>query len=429
MTDWGLSNAHLEAWDFGRDGWSNERVAAYLTVPFRDAFVARALAWMPGAEVPVTAACVHLIPPDRPTQDELDAFLETQRERIREKIVLVFKQTVVPINFSPPTLVLRNEDFGRLARMLQDGFPVEMEVQIVNRTYPEGRTAYNVIAEIPGTDKRDEVVILGAHIDSMHGATGATDNASGVAVMMEAARILIQIGAQPRRTIRVALWGGEEQGLLGSQAYVGRHFGMYESPGPEYSWLAAYFNLDAGTGRVRGLQVFGSQAAADVLSQIVAPFHDDGVAGAIPSSSRRLSSSDYTSFWVAGLPGITLQQDPIEYFTANWHTDLRPPPRYQRPAPPPLRPLRHAPPHRHPCTRGSGALKQRHLKELVRAAEHRPYALGLRHGGTVTGTRAKGGCEMPVRSPACDGDGSHRVSESASVGPPAALAPWADTNS
>jgi Zn-dependent M28 family amino/carboxypeptidase len=226
------------------------------------------------------------------------------------------------VSKAPPTLVLRNEDFGRISRLLGDGLAVEMEVQVVNRTHPEGRTACNVLAEIPGADKQEEVVLLGGHLDSWHAATGATDDASGVAVMMEAARILKAIGVEPRRTIRVALWGGEEQGLLGSQAYVKEHFGTAESPKPEFARLVGYFNIDAGTGRARGLSVFGPPEAAAVLRQIIEPFADIGVVGAVATRSRRLGGSDHTSFAVAGLPGIGVNQDPIEYFAATWHTNL-----------------------------------------------------------------------------------------------------------
>ena len=147
-----------------------------------------------------------------------------------------------------PTVVLRNEDYGRITRILADGTPVSSSSTSQNRTYPAGKTSYNAIAEIPGTDKADEVVMLGGHLDSWHSATGATDNAIGCAVMMEAARILQAIGVKPRRTIRVALWGGEEQGLLGSKAYVEQHFGTAENPKPEFAKFNGYFNVDGGTG-------------------------------------------------------------------------------------------------------------------------------------------------------------------------------------
>lgn len=221
-----------------------------------------------------------------------------------------------------PTVILRNEDFGRISRILTDGTPVRLEFTIVNKSYPEGRTSYNAIAEIPGTDKRDEVVMLGGHLDSWHAATGATDNAIGCAVMMEAARILKSLGVRPRRTIRVALWSGEEQGLLGSKAYVKQHFGTYEAPKPEFDKFAGYFNVDTGTGRIRGASVFGPTAAAAILREAFAPFEDFGVMGATATKSRRSGGTDSTSFNEAGLPGIGLSQDPIEYGTYTWHTNL-----------------------------------------------------------------------------------------------------------
>ncbi len=162
---------------------------------------------------------------------------------------------------------------------------MQLELNIVNRTYPEGATAYNVIAEIPGTDKAQEVVMLGGHLDSWHAATGATDNAIGCAVMMEAIRILQAIGVKPRRTIRVALWSGEEQGLLGSQAYVKEHFGTFENPKPEYANFAGYFNIDSGTGRARGMTVFGPPEAARILREATTPFADNGVVGATPRAA------------------------------------------------------------------------------------------------------------------------------------------------
>ncbi|MBI1873123.1 MAG: M20/M25/M40 family metallo-hydrolase [Acidobacteria bacterium] len=221
-----------------------------------------------------------------------------------------------------PTVVMRNEDYGRIARILADGTPVELEFNIVNKVYPEGRTAYNTIAEIPGSDKKDEVVMIGGHLDSWHSATGATDNAIGCATMMEAARILTALGVKPRRTIRVALWSGEEQGLLGSQAYVKEHFGSFENPKPEFAKFAGYLNIDSGTGRARGASVFGPPQAAAILRQALAPFEDLGVFGAATTSSRNVGGTDSTSFNNAGLPGIGFGQDPIEYNTHTHHTNL-----------------------------------------------------------------------------------------------------------
>ena len=221
-----------------------------------------------------------------------------------------------------PTVVLRNEDYGRIARILADGTPVSLKFNIVNRTFPEGKTSYNAIAEIAGSDKKDEVVMLGGHLDSWHSATGATDNAIGCAVMMEAARILKAIGVQPRRTIRVALWSGEEQGLLGSKAYVAQHFGTAESPKPEFEKFNGYFNVDGGTGRIRGGSVFGPPEAAQIVAQHFKLFEDLGIYGATATTSRNSGGTDSTSFNAAGLPGIGLGQDSIEYNSHTWHTNL-----------------------------------------------------------------------------------------------------------
>ena len=219
-----------------------------------------------------------------------------------------------------PTVVLRNEDYGRISRLLAAGQTVELEFDIVNHVYPEGRTSYNTTAEIPG--ETDEVVMLGGHLDSWHAATGATDNAIGCAVVMEAARILKAIGVKPRRTIRVALWSGEEQGLRGSRAYVRQQFGSFEEPKGAYGKFGGYVNIDTGTGRARYLTVFGPAAAATTVREAIAPFKDLGVLGANATRSRQGSNSDHSTFNEAGLPGINVMQDPIEYDTATWHSNL-----------------------------------------------------------------------------------------------------------
>jgi carboxypeptidase Q len=236
--------------------------------------------------------------------------------------IRAFNNRTFDVNMAVPTIVMRNEDFGRLSRLMAGGRTVELELNIVNRTYPEGTTAYNVVAEIPGTDRAQEVVMLGGHIDSWHAATGATDNAIGCATMMEAIRILQAIGVKPRRTIRLALWSGEEQGLLGSQAYVREHFGMVENPKPGHANFAGYFNIDSGTGRARGMSVFGPPEAATILRDATRPFEDNGFFGVNATQSRRRGGTDSTSFNEAGLPGIGIQQDPIEYGTHTWHTNL-----------------------------------------------------------------------------------------------------------
>ena len=236
--------------------------------------------------------------------------------------VRAFNNNTFDITKVVPTVVMRNEDFGRIYRLLEHKTPVRLEFDLRSRIAPDGVTSYNLVGEIWGSDKKDEVIMLGGHLDSWHSATGATDNAVGCATMMEAARILKAIGVKPRRTIRVACWSGEEQGLLGSQAYVKQHFGSFENPTPEFSKFGGYFNIDSGTGRARGLSVFGPPEAAAVLRDALAPFSDLGFAGVTASKSRVLGGTDSTSFSQAGLPGIGAAQDPIEYFGVTWHTNL-----------------------------------------------------------------------------------------------------------
>jgi carboxypeptidase Q len=227
-----------------------------------------------------------------------------------------------------PTIVLRDEDYGRIARLIAHGRVSEapvVAVDVRNTVYPNAQMEHNYLAEIPGTNP-GEVVMLGGHLDSWHAATGATDNAAGSAVMMEAGRILAKVfretNTRPRRTIRVALWTGEEQGLLGSRAYVERTFGTAENPTAAYAGFNGYFNVDSGTGRLRGASVFGPPEAAEMLDGIFEPLDSLGVAGATTSRSRAIGGSDHTSFNNAGLPGIGMGQDPIAYFTTTWHTNV-----------------------------------------------------------------------------------------------------------
>jgi carboxypeptidase Q len=273
------------------------------------------------------------IPPGTMTAAEIntrvDEFLKVQGALVRindagreHGQIIAFNNRTYDVDKVVPTVVMRNEDYGRISRILADGTPVDLEFNIVNKVYPDGKTAYNTIAEIAGSDKKDEVVMLGGHLDSWQSATGATDNAIGCATMMEAARILKAIGVKPRRTIRVALWSGEEEGLLGSQAYVLQHFGSFESQKPEYATFNGYLNVDSGTGRVRGASVFGPPSAATIVRKALAPFEDLGVFGASATTSRMVGGTDSTSFNNAGLPGIGFGQDPIEYNTHTHHTNL-----------------------------------------------------------------------------------------------------------
>jgi carboxypeptidase Q len=265
----------------------------------------------------------------RKIEEQLSLFLKANGALLRVNDagrehgqIRAFNNRTFDVTKAVPTVVMRNEDYGRISRLLADNSEVVLEFNIVNRVYPEGNTSYNTVAEIPGTDKADEVIMLGGHLDSWHAATGATDNAIGCAIMMEAARILKALDLKPRRTVRVALWSGEEQGLLGSQAYVKEHFGMIEDPKPAHEKFGGYFNIDSGTGRIRGASVFGPPETAKILREILKPFKEDGVVGAVSTKSRRTGGTDSTSFNQAGLPGIGLGQDSIEYGTHTWHTNL-----------------------------------------------------------------------------------------------------------
>jgi carboxypeptidase Q len=264
----------------------------------------------------------------RQVAQRVDAFLVDNRAAFRindagreHGQIVAFDNTTYDVTKAVPTVVMRNEDYGRIARVLADGTPVELQATITNKTYPTG-PSYNAVAEIPGTDKKDEVVMAGGHLDSWHSATGATDNAIGCAIMMEAARILKALNVQPRRTIRIALWSGEEEGLLGSLAYVKQHFGSAENPKPEFATFAGYLNIDTGTGRLRGASVFGPPEAAKILRDIFAPFKDLKIAGATATSSRATGGTDSTSFNNAGLPGIGFSQDSIQYNSHTHHTNL-----------------------------------------------------------------------------------------------------------
>jgi len=447
MVAWGLVNTHLEPWTFQPPsaatpvpGWENMELLAEAEVPFHGQLMVKPLAWTPSTKGVVTAKVALLDPPGlappagggfnffggpqpppepkwaappvpatekagdakQPTQAELDAYLNSVKDKVRGAIVFVGRHVEVPEEMNPapmrrsddewksrfgpnakpfrfpeqpklaegqltrqevsrqvdqflvdngalvrvndggrahgiiiaqgnntfdwtravPTLVMRNEDYGRISRIMADGTPVTLKINVQNEEYPEGTTAYNAIGEIRGTDKKDEIVMLGGHYDSWHDATGATDNGIGSSMMLEAARLLATLHVKPRRTIRIALWSGEEEGLLGSLAYVQQHFGSFEKQKPEYAKLDAYFNIDSGTGKPRGAGVFGPPAAADMVREALMPFADWGFMGATASDSRRTGGTDSTSFNNAGLPGIGLAQDAFDYGSFTHHTNL-----------------------------------------------------------------------------------------------------------
>jgi hypothetical protein len=239
-----------------------------------------------------------------------------------------------------PAVVMAAEHYNELIRLVEHGQPVELELDVAARFLDEDPQAYDTVAEIPGTDKKDELVMAGAHLDSWHAGTGATDNAAGSAVVMEAARILKALGVKPRRTIRVALWTGEEQGFYGSAAYVKKHFAsrpenrdpaQQDVPEryreetwplqlkPEHAKVAAYFNLDNGTGKVRGIYSEESSAVRPIFQAWLAPFAD---LGATTVTMRTTGGTDHVQFDRVGLPGFQFIQDEMDYETRTHHTDL-----------------------------------------------------------------------------------------------------------
>jgi hypothetical protein len=256
-----------------------------------------------------------------------------------------------------PQMVLAIEHYNRIARIVQAGQTVKLTVDLAVEYQDADLMGYNTVAEIPGTDLKDEVVMLGGHMDSWHSGTGATDNAAGVAVAMEAVRIIQTLGLKPRRTIRIALWSGEGQGLLGSRAYVAKYFGSMQNPATsaspaapatgasntagngngngngapqsprpaltlvrkaDYDKLSAYFNLDNGTGRIRGVYLQGNEGVRSLFRQWLAPFKD---MGATTLTISNTGGTDHLAFDAIGLPGFQFIQDEIEYDTRTHHSN------------------------------------------------------------------------------------------------------------
>jgi len=220
-------------------------------------------------------------------------------------------------------VMLSSDDYLRIQRLVTAGQKVELEADVKTKFYTDDIKGYDVVGEIPGTDPtlKDEVVMVGAHLDSWQGATGATDNAAGSAVMMEVMRILKATGLQPRRTIRIALWSGEEQGLLGSRGYVKNHFA---DPAdmllkPEHAKISAYYNLDNGTGKIRGIYLQGNKDAGPIFEKWLVPFND---MGAKTITINNTGGTDHQAFDAVGIPGFQFIQDPIEYDTRTHHTNM-----------------------------------------------------------------------------------------------------------
>jgi carboxypeptidase Q len=255
-----------------------------------------------------------------------------------------------------PQITVAVEDYNRMVRMIRQGEHLRMAVDLRVKFHDEDPMAYNTIAEIPGTDLADQIVMLGAHMDSWHTGTGATDNGAGCAATMEAVRILRALNLHPRRTIRIGLWSGEEEGIFGSRAYVAKHFGEYRAPatqpaaqatvqsaprtrrarsnaattsrpatqprtlarGPEYDRLSAYFNLDVGTGKIRGVYLQGNESCRTILRRWLTPLAD---LGADTLTSAGMSGTDHLSFDEIGLPAFPFIQDPVEYWSRTHHSN------------------------------------------------------------------------------------------------------------
>jgi carboxypeptidase Q len=423
LSEWGLENAHLEAWGpFGR-GWSLEKFVAHVIEPVPFPVIGYPKAWTPGTNGPVVGEVVYVdikseadfdkyrgklkgaivlatpmrqvnawfkAPSARLSEEHLlnmanaapasprpqtaptPAPTTEQLNRLRAAVALNQKRAeflqaegvAVLLDFSNkgdggtvfvqsggprdknapqvlPSVTVTVEHYGRLARMLEKGVKVKMEVDIKAKFHDDDAMAYNTIAEIPGTDLKDELVMVGGHLDSWHAGTGATDNAAGCAVGMEAVRILKSLGVKPRRTIRIALWSGEEQGLFGSRAYVSQHFAERKAPAagqqssqptgggrgpqgpialkPAHAKFSVYFNLDNGTGKIRGVYLQGNEAVRPIFRAWLEPFRDLGAATLTISNT---GGTDHLSFDGVGLPGFQFIQDPVEYDTRTHHSNM-----------------------------------------------------------------------------------------------------------
>ncbi len=265
-----------------------------------------------------------------------DGTLFVQSATVPQPPETPFNQRTSPYSEKAPKIVpqvtVAAEQYNRMIRMIQKGQKLEMEMEL-DVEFTAVDSAFNIIGEIPGTDLKDEVVMIGGHFDSWHAGTGATDNGTGSAVCMETMRILESLDLKPRRTIRIGLWGGEEEGLLGSRAYVSSHFGEREGGAmgafagasgdiktkPEYEKFSVYFNNDNGTGKVRGVYMQGNEAARPIFRAWLEPF---ARTGALTLSLSNTGGTDHLSFDGIGLPGFQFIQDPIDYETRTHHSNM-----------------------------------------------------------------------------------------------------------
>ncbi len=374
---WGMENVHLESWEFGR-GWTLDHFTLEMVEPRYFPMIGYPEAWTPPTRGEIVTAPVFI---GDKTADEIramaselrgavvlpvptqDAFITEDRqqptefeERVqigaprtirtagpvgRRDLPALLQEVGAAVQLRPsqgahgtmfvlgrrqttddavPTVVVAGEHYNMLVRMVQRGVDVKLRVNVQATYHEDDTNGYNVIAEIPGTDPdlRDEVVMLGAHLDSWHSAPGATDNADGVATTMEAMRILQAIGVAPRRTIRLALWGGEEQGLLGSREYVQRHLAGDENRTRRDN-LSVYFNHDPGTGPIYGFYMEENSAAKPILDAWLEPLRD---LGARRNVIDKIGSTDHLSFIRAGIPGFNTVQDYTDYDVRTHHTNM-----------------------------------------------------------------------------------------------------------
>jgi hypothetical protein len=375
---YGLSNVHQEAWPFGR-GWTLEKLTLEMIEPRYVPLIGYPDAWSPstrgelvagpvylgdlpdsnavraragtlrGAIVLATRPQTELIARDRPQPSESDQpvpigappFLNAGGPLPGRSLAAVMREVGAGVVLRPsqgahgtlfvtgrrdtppdaaPSIVLAAEHYNLVVRALQSGAPVKLRVNLQTRIWSADTMGYNVLAEIPGTDPvlRDEVVLLGAHLDSWPAATGATDNADAAASLMEAMRILIAIEARPRRTIRMALWGGEEQGLLGSRAYAQAHYAG-PSNAANRERLAVYLNNDPGTGRIYGWYMEENAAAKAIFDAWLAPLRDLGLRRNVMA---KIGNTDHLAFTALGLPGFNSLQDYADYDTRTHHTNM-----------------------------------------------------------------------------------------------------------
>ncbi|RDC57575.1 M20/M25/M40 family metallo-hydrolase [Pedobacter chinensis] len=405
LTEWGLKNAHLEAWGTFGKGWQVDKYYAATTVPFYHPIIASPKAWTPGTNGPVKSEVILIkadsvsdlakykgklvgkivmmdqgtpltsgLKPDfsryadstlaqmaaakpaaagadrqrpagGPMADRMAQMMKMREIRAAMSAMLVEEKVALILTYArggqgtfftsngasyaldakpvSPELEVAAEDFLHILRLLRAGKTVEVEADIKTSFYDQDPQGYNVIAEIPGTDKKlkDEVVMIGGHFDSWHAATGATDNAAGSAVMMEAMRILKAIDFKPKRTIRIALWSSEEQGLFGSRGYVAKHFGDPKTMAltPDQKKISAYYNLDNGTGKIRGVYLQGNAAAGPIFQNWLTPFND---LGATTVTINNTGGTDHQAFDAVGIPGFQFIQDPADYNTRTHHSNM-----------------------------------------------------------------------------------------------------------